>query len=144
MEMTELGLALRLVRVRLGLRWRLWRQPLPVLLAALTPRGGEARVPRARLEQALARAERLLARLRPAVPDTCLYRALGRYALYRRAGMPVCFVAGVHPWARELVGHAWLELDGVPVGEEVDPRLQVTLRYPAAPPGAAPGGWAGP
>ena len=82
-------------------------------------------------------AQALLSRLRlvRVVPDTCLYRSLARYSILRRAGHPARFVMGLRPSAPEILGHAWVELDGIPVGEAVDPELVVTFAYPdRAPP----------
>ncbi len=73
--------------------------------------------------------ERLLAHLR-LVPNTCLYRSLGRYAALASVGIPVRFVMGVRPEGDEIVGHAWLEHRGRPLGEVVDPRFVITYAYP--------------
>lgn len=62
-------------------------------------------------------------------PDTCLYRALSRYALLQRSGHAPRFVMGVdeHDPAD---GHAWVELEGVPFLEPSLPRHQKTLEHP--------------
>ena len=63
------------------------RRPLPELLARLAPLGtdGAEPAPLGVVTSALSASERIVERLR-LVPDTCLYRALARYALLRRAG----------------------------------------------------------
>lgn len=83
------------------------RRPLPELLASLDqpgvapPPGDDP----ARL------AERIFRPLR-FWPTTCLYRALGSYALLRAAGQEVRFVIGVRKVRGQLQAHAWLEREG--------------------------------
>ncbi|MFS8069582.1 MAG: lasso peptide biosynthesis B2 protein [Byssovorax sp.] len=125
-------------RVRLGaltlsLRFRLdrmlRRHSLPGLLGALTPERSLPRVPLPTVEDALLAAEKVVERLR-VVPDTCLYRSLARYAVLRSAGHPARFVMGLSPRAPEITGHAWVELDGAPMGETVDDDMVITYAYP--------------
>lgn len=104
------------------------RRPLPSLLGALTPRRSSA-VPIDVAERAIADSERLFERL-GVVPDTCLYRSLARYAVLRRAGHPARFVMGLDPTAKDIEGHAWVELAGEPAFETLDPGLAVTFAYP--------------
>jgi hypothetical protein len=118
--------AARAVATRLRLASLMRRSSLPELLRALSPDAVVAR-PLVVVEEALSISQRIVGRLR-GVPDTCLYRSLGRYATLRRAGHPVRFVMALDPKKGE--GHAWLELDGVPLGEEIDPGLTVTFSYP--------------
>lgn len=54
---------------------------------------------------------------------TCLYRTLTGFALLRAAGEPVRLVVGVRVERSDVEAHAWLERDGIPVGEAGDPRL---------------------
>jgi Transglutaminase-like superfamily len=129
----QVKLGARAVGTRLRLVSMVRRRALPDLLVALTP-SSEDRVepaPLAAVEQAVAASERFVERLR-VVPDTCLYRSLARYAMLRRAGHPVRFVMGLDArrCAHEIVGHAWVELHGSPLGEELDPGLSVTFTYP--------------
>lgn len=70
--------------------------------------------------------ERGLDRL-PGIGRSCLYRALGRYAALRAAGLDVELLVGVRSGA-DLIGHAWVELDGVPLWEREEPRYTVTFR----------------
>jgi len=130
-------LGARAVAARIEAAALLDRRPLPAVLVALTP--GHASLPPAAsravpldvAEAVIAASERLFERLR-LLPDTCLYRALARYAVLRRAGHPARFVMGLDPKAADIVGHAWVELDGEPVGEAVEPGLTVTFSYPAS------------
>ncbi len=78
---------------------------------------------------ALRAAESLVSRSR-IVANTCLYRALGRYRLFRRAGYRAVFVMAIRRDEDGGEGHAWIEFDGVPWRERVAPELIVTLRYP--------------
>ncbi len=63
-------------------------------------------------------------------PNTCLFRALGRYALFRRHGHRAVFVMGIRSDADGGEGHAWVELDGAPFRESIAAELVVTLRHP--------------
>lgn len=62
-------------------------------------------------------------------PTTCLTRALAEYARLRAAGERVQFVIGVRVERGELVGHAWLERGGAPVGEPEDPRARYAVAF---------------
>lgn len=125
-----LGVGAVLLRLRLASMLR--RRSLPDLLASLTPRdAARAPRPRSEAEGAIAASEALFERLR-VVPDTCLYRSLARYAVLRRAGHDARFVMAVQPSSADITGHAWVELDGEPVGETLDPGLTVTFAYPSS------------
>lgn len=116
--------------LRLRLARMLRRHSLPGLLGALTPKHpSPRRIPLPAVEDSLLAAEKLIEHLR-VVPDTCLYRALARYAVLRGAGHPVRFVMGLSPRAPEIEGHAWVELDGAPMGETVDDDMVITYAYP--------------
>jgi len=118
--------AARALATRLRLASMMRRSSLPELLRALSPDAVVAR-PLETVEGGLSAAQRIVAHLR-GVPDTCLYRSLARYAILRRAGHPVRFVMALDP--KKAAGHAWIELDGAPLGEEIDPSLTVTFTYP--------------
>ena len=78
------------------------------------------------------RVEALLARA-PLLHQTCLYRALARYALLRRRGHPAEFVLGIDACGLAHPGHAWVELGGRAFAEAEDvSRYRVTFRYPDA------------
>lgn len=118
---------LRSAALRRVLGLLLRREHLGALLDLLGPAG--VRAPRTaedhrRLVEGLGRSS-----------ATCLHRALAGYALLRPRGAPVRFVIGVARGGTELLAHAWLELDGVPLEEPVDPRRRyaVVLTHPAAP-----------
>jgi hypothetical protein len=130
-RVTSMTLAVEAVAARVRASRLLGRRSLPAVLGALTPRITRD-VPRDTAEGAIEASERLLSRLR-VVPDTCLYRSLARYAVLRGAGHPARFVMGLDPKKRDIEGHAWVELDGEPVGEIIEPGLTVTFRYPASP-----------
>jgi hypothetical protein len=63
---------------------------------------------------------------------TCLHRSLAAYALLRPRGEPVRLQIGVARDGGDLVAHAWLERDGVPLEEPTDPRERyaVVLSHP--------------
>jgi hypothetical protein len=63
-------------------------------------------------------------------PDTCLFRALTRYAALRRAGHRPRFVMGIDENDPD-VGHAWIELEGAPFLEPRLPTLRRTFEHPA-------------
>ncbi len=68
-----------------------------------------------------AESDRILAAL-ARVPMTCLWRALAGYAALRARGEPVRFVLGVRTSHGDVLAHAWLERDGRPLAQAVDPR----------------------
>jgi hypothetical protein len=67
---------------------------------------------------------------------SCLPRALAGYAALRSGGADVRFVIGLRPDGGEVAGHAWLELDGAPLGEPEDPRTRwaIAFAHPPLPP----------
>jgi hypothetical protein len=121
----RLGQAVRGLALRALLPLMVKQQSLPDLLASLDlPRGPGASAgddPR-RL------AERLFQPLR-FWPTTCLYRALGSYALLRAAGQEVRFVIGVSKADGELVAHAWLERDGRAIIDRPGPGEHYVVAY---------------
>ena len=132
---TSLSTHVSLAAQALDLRIRLPRWvptvPLPRILRALTPAYVS---PKAAALPELGRALRIveaICRRARIIPDTCLYKALTRYAMLRRSGYAATFVMGMDPRAREdLTAHAWVELDGVPYRETLDARMIVTYVYP--------------
>lgn len=130
----RLAFGARAISLRLRLASMLRSGSLPALLKALTraPRGPKSAVPLDVVEQSIAASEGVARRI-PAVPDTCLYRALARYAVLVGAGYPARFVMGIEPSSAALSGHAWVELDGASVGETLDPGLVITYSYPKPP-----------
>jgi len=128
---TRAVLAARALEIRIRLLRRVPSVPLPRILQELTPTqppqvGLTASEiwPVVRLVEAICRRIRFM-------PDTCLYRALTRYALLREAGHAAVFVMGMDPRVREdLTAHAWVQLDGAPYQEALDPRLIVNYVYP--------------
>ena len=61
--------------------------------------------------------------------DFCMKQSLVLFGLLSERGLPVQIVFGVKKEAGELKGHAWVELDGAPVGENVDPRTAYAPAY---------------
>jgi len=98
-------------------------------LARLTSALGRPYASFAELEQACDRADALARRL-PLVPDTCLYRCLARYAVFRRYGFEPRFVMAVSPRGVDEDGHAWLEFDGLPYREDRAEEFVVSFSYP--------------
>ncbi|TKD04974.1 lasso peptide biosynthesis B2 protein [Polyangium fumosum] len=123
----HLRLSATAVGLRLSLPLRVAQSSLPALLDALA-RGTIEPAPLDVIDEALAHADVITHHL-PFVPDTCLYRSLARFSLLRRAGHAARFVMGLSR-PGEIEGHAWVELDGAPYGEELDPDLVVTYAYP--------------
>ena len=74
-------------------------------------------------------AERVLERL--PIRRTCYFRSLARFAVLRRAGVPVTFVMGVRDGAPDIEGHAWLALDGGSWGEPAPSDFVPTFTFPA-------------
>jgi Transglutaminase-like superfamily len=99
------------------------------LLARLSVASGRPGASFAELEQACDRGEALTRRV-PLVPDTCLYRCLARYAMFRRHGFEPQFVLAVSPRGVDEDGHAWLEFDGQPYREDRAADFVVSFRYP--------------
>lgn len=62
-------------------------------------------------------AEAFLARC-PGVANTCLYRALGRFAVLRAEGLSVEVVIGMRDDGSHEKGHAWILVDGVAFDED--------------------------
>ena len=124
----RIGQAARGLALRALLPLMVRRQPLPDLLRSLDRPGTPPRHDPTLL------AARLFQPLR-FWPTTCLYRALGGYALQRAAGHQVRFVLGVRTVDGQLQAHAWLERDGrAIVGALQDVRpFTVAYAWPADP-----------
>lgn len=62
----------------------------------------------------------------------CIPRCLSAFSYLRAKGYPVRFVTGVYYLNGKLEGHAWLELNGIPVWskEELDNRYKKQFQYP--------------
>ena len=119
-------------RVRRTLR----RGTVHDVLAALTPRAGPATRGTPRRRWRTVRAIHWAFRLLPLGPDegNCLPRALAMYAALRAQGWDVDFVSGVKRGPHGLVGHAWVEENGAPLGDlsgwENTTGYQANFRYP--------------
>ncbi len=119
--------AVRVFWLRLALPTLLRIHSLDGLLSRLSRR--RAPTPLAEVSAALTTAERWASAAR-VVPDTCLYRALARFALFARHGHEATFVVAVVDEEPDTA-HAWVELEGVPWGEVLDRAYTVIIRYPA-------------
>ncbi len=119
------------------------RRGLDEVVERIDGRGARTRIvpDLASAELAIEVAEALCART-PAA-DTCLFRALARYALLRRLGLEPVLVVGVRPGSAldapapasdDEIGHAWVELAGEPFPPERLPRLVVSYRHPRSRP----------
>jgi hypothetical protein len=111
---------------------------ITALLDRLTPRSAPAGQGSARLRQRLVQGVRWGVRLFPRNPrGDCLLRSLALYALLRRHGWPAVFVSGVRREGAEVVGHAWVELDGRVLDELNEPGnrhiYHVNVVHPAPP-----------
>lgn len=127
---TQLRVLLGLVAHRALMQRRFERRSLDVLLASLTFRSsGPQGLSLSAAERSIRRAERLSRALD--LPDTCLYRALARYAVLQRVGFPAVFLMGL-PRDGSEQGHAWVEVSGRPFAESGSVAdFAVTFRYPA-------------
>ena len=113
---------LTLVVVRLCARRALQDADLDGFMRTLTPKKCtyiDPRKPEDVLDD-LRRVERWIGKI-PILSNTCLDRSIARYAALRQAGVDVKFCVGVRPASADggVEGHAWLELDDVPFGEDL-------------------------
>ncbi|MBL8678864.1 MAG: lasso peptide biosynthesis B2 protein [Myxococcales bacterium] len=84
-----------------------------------------------RLAAVISRCEAFFTRTR-LLPDTCLYRALARFAVLSAHGADPTFVMAL-PSDGSNEGHAWIELDGEPWLDDEDlSSMKVTFCYPPA------------
>ena len=106
-------------------RMVLWRTALPVLTRAL-PLERVVRMlarPRTRPHPAGQKlAIRAAGRLWRKADAPCLQRSLALYRELGGLGADATLVCGLAHEGGELVGHAWVELDGTPLLEPADPR----------------------
>lgn len=123
-----LRMLVELIARRAILAVRFEREPLDRLLAVLD-RGPRSAVLNGDLSVAMAWADSVADRV-PALPKTCLYRSLARFAALRARGVDARFVMGL-PRSQGGDGHAWVEIDGAPYLEDEDvSAMAVTFCYP--------------
>jgi len=124
--------------------WRLvaemaaWRATLPVLKRVVpvralatwmvtAPRHTSSSSTRdervARVRQIFSNGGRLL------VSSNCLERSLVMYRLLAREGADVALVLGVRHNESNLAGHAWCEMNGMPLGERHDEPYKTVLAF---------------
>jgi len=123
-----LRILVELMGRRAVLAARFDREPLDRLLAALD-RGPRGAALRGDLSAAMKWADSVADHV-PALPKTCLYRSLARFAALRARGIDARFVMGL-PRSAGGDGHAWVEIDGAPFLEDEDvSAMAVTFCYP--------------
>ncbi|MCS6800108.1 MAG: lasso peptide biosynthesis B2 protein [Myxococcota bacterium] len=127
---TRLGRRGAYLAVRAALRGWFDRMPLDRLLEHLDDRGaaGAPLAPFDEVVEDIARAETMARRLRLR-PESCLYRALARFALLRATGHDVRFAIAIGRSAPEVAAHAGVEHEGRPLLEP-PPRWAATFRWP--------------
>jgi hypothetical protein len=82
-----------------------------------------------RVEQITEYVEMAIRKAHPLVRPGCLTRGVTRYYFFRRDGMDVSLCFGMGQVEGEFVGHCWLDKDGVPFLETLDPRPLFTEMY---------------
>ncbi|MBN8611253.1 MAG: lasso peptide biosynthesis B2 protein [Deltaproteobacteria bacterium] len=130
------GSLARYVALRRSLREALSREPLDDLLRKVDGRRRRRTIDPDVLRAGIELGDALLDRTR-ARADTCLHRALARYAVCRDHGAAATLVIGVEPsrvhQARDDIGHAWVEVEGVALPPEAVDAFTESLRHPTAP-----------
>lgn len=123
--------ALRLETIALlyRARWLLRTRPLDECVARMTPELATERVDERVVRDVERVTRQMLQHMRP-LRTTCMVRALVRCAMLRVRGIPATWVMGVRPGADDLEGHAWIEVEGVPIMEDEPPRFTPTFRHP--------------
>ena len=142
----DVWLAIRMVGWRLVLPVLKWTLPLPRLARLMwAPSSGKEREP-AREDRIATLARGLSGRRRRGGRfDNCLERSLVAYRYLSRAGAEPELVVGVSR-DEPVRGHAWVRLDGEPLGDSVDEFEEMTafgrdgVRTPAAQRGARQAG----
>ena len=120
----EFGLLLFLLELRVRLPQMFAETSLDKLAARIVVPAFPA--PAEQVLKVVSRSERIAKRIRLA--DTCLYRALARHAALASTGTQSAFVMGVADTSSNQGGHAWVEVDGNPVGEDLEETFEVTFR----------------
>lgn len=114
--------------------------PVARLVTLLTPRAPHPRQPHA-LVAGARWVDRLVDRRPFRFWGHCLRRSLALYYLATRAGYPVRIALGIRRDGAGVIGHGWLELDGLPFlepGGDPEARFVVMERLPRV--GTAAGG----
>ena len=134
-----LGAMARYLALRRATRRSVARDGLDVVLARLDRPRRRAHAAVTDLESAIVLGDALVtmarrARVMSHEADTCLMRALARYALLVEHGNDPALCIGidpvrVHDVAAVEVGHAWVEIDGVPLLGERLPMLVRSFRH---------------
>lgn len=122
-------LAVEAVALLYRARWLLRTRALDEAVRAMVPNLSPRRAPDHVTRDVETATTLALTRFRP-TRTTCMVRALVRCAMLRKRGFPAAWVMGVRPGTDDLEGHAWIEVDGVPIMEDEPPRFTPTFRYP--------------
>jgi hypothetical protein len=131
--MTDAGVLQRLITVfvclRVGLTYTLFSAlkhvvPVATLVRwAWRPAGPRGRVA---CNRAIAAVGRIQRRMAGGAPNDCLQSALVRYRELSSAGADPHLVMGFSREGTALIGHAWVEVDGVPVAEAIEDVMRFT------------------
>ena len=60
--------------------------------------------------------------------NTCLYRSLTRFGLYRQCGYSPIFFMGINPTTEQ--GHAWVTVGDLLFDDDQSAAMTITYRYP--------------
>jgi hypothetical protein len=77
----------------------------------------------------IATIDRVAAHVRLDGQDNCLERSLVAYRFLGRAGASPQLVIGVARDERGVRGHAWVTVDGRPIGESVPGNFEVMMTF---------------
>ncbi len=128
----EVWLACQVLGLTCVLRFLLPRVKLPRLLDWFTPTRDPSTPDLATFSIVARFLDSVLSRFPSNPRGSCLIRSLTRYYFGRRCGYSVLFHCGVCRTDGELIGHAWLSLNGESFWEPGDPfgTHVVTFSYP--------------
>jgi hypothetical protein len=114
-------LGLEIVRAYSRARWLLWRSDLPTTLTALRASPAPPLADRIQAGRTGVRLGKAIGKTLRHLPfdSRCLMRSLVLTSLLARRGIETSFVIAVKPDS-ELLAHAWVERDGVPLLEPAE------------------------
>ena len=132
-------LSLRILLFAAAVPVLLRRRPLADLPRSLEPRRPPRGEPTAaRVEDLVARVDRVLRAAWPLVRRGCMTRGLTRYRFLRERGADVALLFGVRVGGDAPDGHCWIVYRGEPLAEPRDPRPLYTETWRIAPPAGGP------
>ena len=103
--------------------------PLPYLVRAVRRRARSGPRDAGREARLIATIDRVAAHMRLGVEDNCLERSLVAYRFLAGAGASPELVVGVARDERGVRGHAWVTVDGRPVGESIPGDFEVMMTW---------------